>query len=97
MNEIVYGILAFLTGLILGTVFFAGLWYTVKKAVNAKTPALWFIGSFILRMGIVLLGFYLVAQGHWSGLLISVLGFIIARFIVVHYTKSTIKGGKHEA
>ncbi len=88
MNEIVLLILAFLAGLILGTLFFGGLWLTVKKAVSAKIPAIWFFGSLLFRVSITLVGFYYVGAGNWQRLLICALGFIVARYIVLHLTKS---------
>ncbi len=88
INENVNMILAFIAGLVLGTLFFSGLWFTVKKAVNAKIPALWIFSSFFLRLSITLVGFYFVGAGNWERLLICLLGFIIARFIVIHFTKS---------
>ena len=87
MNEIVYMILAFIGGLLLGTLFFGGLWFTVRKLVISKIPALWFLGSFILRVSITLIGFYYISTGSWQRLLICVAGFIIARFAVIHFTK----------
>jgi F1F0 ATPase subunit 2 len=81
-------ILSFIAGLALGTLFFGGLWFTVKKAVNAKIPALWIFSSFFFRIGITLVGFYLVSSGNWKRLLICVAGFIVARFLVIHFTKS---------
>ena len=87
MNEIVYMILAFILGLLLGTIFFGGLWFTVRKLVASKIPALLFLGSFILRVGITLTGFYYISSGSWQRLLICVAGFIIARFVVIHFTK----------
>ena len=87
MNEIVYMILAFIGGLLLGTIFFGGLWFTVRKLVISKIPALWFLGSFILRVSITLIGFYYISSGSWQRLLICVAGFIIARFAVIHFTK----------
>jgi F1F0 ATPase subunit 2 len=87
MNEIVYMILAFIGGLLLGTIFFGGLWFTVRKLVISKIPALWFLGSFILRVSITLIGFYYISTGSWQRLLICVAGFIIARFAVIHFTK----------
>ena len=87
MNEIVYKILAFIVGLLLGTIFFGGLWFTVRKLVTSKRPALWFLGSFILRVSITLIGFYYISSGSWQRLLICVAGFIIARFAVIHFTK----------
>ena len=46
-------VLALADGLVLGAVFFGGLWWTVRKGVSSKQPALWFLGSLLLRTGIV--------------------------------------------
>lgn len=89
MNEAIYMVLALIAGLALGTFFFGGLWFTVKKAVSAKIPALWIFGSFFIRIGITLIGFYFISSGNWKRLLVCVAGFIIARFLVIHFTKST--------
>ena len=75
--------LAFVAGALLGAFFFGGLWWTVQKGVTSETPALWFLGSLLLRTGLILAGFYLAAQGHWSRLVACLLGFLIARVIVV--------------
>jgi len=86
MNESVSLAGALVTGALLGTIFFGGLWWTVRQGVSAKRPALWFLGSLLLRTGIVLAGFYVVAGGHWERLLLSLLGFVIAHFIVARFT-----------
>lgn len=88
MNETIAMILAALAGIGLGMLFFGGLWFTVKKAVRARVPALWIFSSFFLRIGITLLGFYFVGAGNWQRLIICLIGFIIGRLIVVHFTKS---------
>ncbi len=88
MNETLVMILAFITGLALGTLFFGGLWFTVKKSVNAKMPAIWLISSFFLRVSIILTGFYFVSRGSWQRLIICVAGFVVARFIIVYLTRS---------
>jgi F1F0 ATPase subunit 2 len=75
--------LAFLAGVLLGTFFFGGLWWTVQKGIVSERPALWFLGSLLLRTGLLLAGFYFVSQGHWSRLVASLLGFLIARLVVV--------------
>ncbi len=87
MNEVWYMIIAFIVGITLGTLFFGGLWLTVKKSVTAKTPALWLAGGFFIRMSMVLVGFYYVSRDNWQRLLICLLGFIIARMIVMKLTK----------
>ena len=75
--------LALLAGALLGAFFFGGLWWTVRKGLASERPALWFLGSLLLRTGMVLTGFYVVSQGHWSRLAVCLLGFLIARFVVV--------------
>jgi F1F0 ATPase subunit 2 len=102
MNETLFMVLAFTAGLFLGILFFLGLWVTVKKVVIAKIPAIWVFVSFFLRVSIIMIGFYYVSQGSWQRLLLCVLGFIIARFLVTRFTKSMdektlIKKLHHEA
>lgn len=87
MTEILFGGLSLFWGITMGFIFFGGLWFTVKKALNSKKPAFWFLGSFVLRMALVTLGFYgLVHNGNLANGLIGLLGFIAARFIIVKWT-----------
>jgi F1F0 ATPase subunit 2 len=79
-------VLALVAGISLGALFFGGLWWTIRKGVSSKQPALWFFGSLLLRMSIALTGFYLVGRGHWERLLVCLLGFLIARLIVTQFT-----------
>ena len=75
--------LAFLAGVLLGAFFFGGLYWTVQKGMTSDRPALWFLGSLLLRIGVILAGFYYVSQGHWSRLGVCLLGFVVARVIVM--------------
>ena len=86
MNETLTLTLALVAGLLLGASFFGGLWWTVRKGVSSRQPALWFFGSLLLRMSIALAGFYFVSGGHWERLLVCLLGFVMARFIVTRLT-----------
>ena len=61
--------LALAAGVLLGAVFFGGLWWTVRKGLSSEQPALWFLGSLLLRTSITLAGFYFVSGGHWERLL----------------------------
>ena len=63
MNDRLALSLVFLIGGFLSTFFFGGLWYTVQKGVTSKLPAVWFLGSLLLRTGVVLAGFYFVVAG----------------------------------
>jgi len=86
MNETLTLALALLAGLLLGAIFFGGLWWTVRKGVLSKQPALWFFGSLLLRTSITLAGFYFVGREHWERLVVCLLGFVIARFILTRLT-----------
>ena len=78
-------------GLVLGAIFFGGLCWTVQKGVTSKHPALWFLGSTVVRMSIVLAGFYFVGRGDWQRLVACLVGFIIARLIVLRLTRTPIE------
>ena len=92
MNEMLRLIPVLLTGVLLGVIFFGGLWWTVQKGVSAKRPGLWFSGSLLLRMSLALTGFYFVSGGHWERLLVCLAGFFIARLIVTRLTGLPIEG-----
>lgn len=91
MNEMPSLMFAGVTGLLLGAIFFGGLWWTVRKGLSSKQPAFWFLGSVLLRMGIVLAGFYLVGREDWKRLLACLLGFVIARFVVTWLTRVPVE------
>jgi F1F0 ATPase subunit 2 len=89
MNESLILVLACLAGILLGALFFGGLWWTVRRGVASPRPALWFLGSGLVRMSIVLAGFYFVSDGQLRRLLLCLLGFVIARVAVMWLTRSS--------
>jgi F1F0 ATPase subunit 2 len=89
MSDILSLLLPFVAGVLLGAVFFGGLWWTVQKAVPSKQPALWFLGSQLLRTSIALAGFYWIASSHWERLMMCLLGFVVARQMVMRLTQTT--------
>ena len=91
MNEPLPLLLASAVGLLLGAIFFGGLWWTVRKGLSSRQPALWFFGSMLLRMGIALAGFYFVGRGDWRRLIACLLGFVIARFVVTWLTRAPVE------
>ena len=91
MNNFVILAFALVVGLVLGAIFFGGLWWTVRHGASSKHPALWFLGSMLVRMSIVLAGFYFVGRGDWQRLATCLVGFIIARFIVMRLTRTRIE------
>ena len=91
MSETLTLILAWAAGVLLGTLFFGGLWWTIRKGTSSQRPALGFFGSFILRTSLTLAGFYEVAGGHWQRLLACLVGFVMARLIVMQLTRTAQK------
>ncbi len=91
MNEPLTLMVTGLFGGILGAVFFGGLWWTIRKGVASAQPAFWFLGSLLVRMSIVLAGFYVVGHEHWERLVACLLGLLMARFVVTHLTRPTLE------
>ncbi len=88
---------ALAAGVLLGAGFFGGLWWTVRKGLSSTHPALWFLGSQLLRTSITVTGFFFVASGHWERLLVCLLGFIMARHIVSWLTQSSGDDQSHSS
>jgi len=91
MSELLFLALATVAGLALGSLFFGGLWWTVRKGILCRWSTFWFFGSMLLRMGVVLTGFYFVGRGDWKRLVACLSGFVIARFIVTRVTRTRIE------
>jgi F1F0 ATPase subunit 2 len=70
---------ALAAGLVLGTVFFGGLWWTVNRALTAAVPAVWFGLSALLRMAVVVCGLYCFARLGLPALLACLCGLLVAR------------------
>lgn len=95
MSDYFIMLLALLLGTLLGVIFFGGLWFTVKKGVSAKNPAIWFTSSIILRTSIVISGFYFISKNHWERMLICLLGFIISRSIITKITRGEVNNANN--
>ena len=78
---------ALAAGIVLGGMFYGGLWWTVQKGVFSERVAAWFVGSLLLRLGGALLGIYVVCAGHWQRLLLCLLGFVMARLMVTWFVR----------
>lgn len=96
MSNIADLLFIWLIGLALGYIFFAGLWWTVKKSLHSSNPASWLLISMLVRMAVTITGFYLVVtyvgnnevgssemvNTSWLRLLTCLLGFICARLVI---------------
>jgi F1F0 ATPase subunit 2 len=91
MNEFLLLAPALAAGVLLGAIFFGGLWWTVIRGVSSQHPVLWFFGSLQLRMSIGLAGFYFIGGDHGERWLLCLLGFILARLVVKWLTRPLVE------
>jgi F1F0 ATPase subunit 2 len=100
--EILILVLALMAGGLLGVIFFGGLWWTIKKGVDSKRPALLFVGSMLLRTSVTLAGFYFIGHDNLERVLVCLVGFVLARIAITKITKKTekpsfmVKEARHE-
>lgn len=73
----------FLAGAAVSGGYFAALWWTVQRMMEADRPALLFAGSFVVRVAFALGTFYLIMDGRWQRLAVALGGFILVRLVVV--------------
>ena len=97
MSELLSLAPALAAGLLLGALFFGGLWWTVIRGVSWPRPALWFFGSMMLRMSVTLVGFYFVGRENWERWLLCLLGFFLARLIVKWLTRPPVENHNSRA
>lgn len=81
---------SFFSGIILGLVFFGGLYYTTQKLPSAKMPGLIMIASISLRMIILIGGLYFIYSGDLIRLLIGIVGVFISKYIVIRFVKKGV-------
>ncbi len=103
MNELSV-VIALLGGLIIGVFFFSGLWITIRRVEHMQRPGIILFASSMTRLVVALAGFYLLAWGRWERLLIAVIGFMLARMVMIRslgypempsYTKSEEMTSSH--
>jgi F1F0 ATPase subunit 2 len=82
MSNLISTALPLLAGLLIGTFFFFGLWWTVRRAVASRRPARWLIGSMLLRFGVALGAFCLIGSSHWLAWVLCLAGFVLARVML---------------
>jgi len=96
MKNLILVVISLPAGVLLGTIFYWGLWVTVQKGIDSKYAALWFLLSFLIRIGTAIVGFYFVSSGHWERLMLCFIGFLIARFVITKLTKSSTEEVSNE-
>ncbi len=91
MNESLILASDWVGGLLIGALFYGGLWWTIYKGIPSKQPAFWFAGSLLLRTSVALGCFYFIARGHWERMLACLFGFFVARLVMTQFARATEK------
>jgi len=73
----------FTLGSLIGLLYFSGLWQTVQRLPDARTPLRILLFSYIGRMTMTLGGFYVIMDGAWERLAAAMTGFLILRAFLV--------------
>ena len=82
-----------LAGGALGTMFFGGLWLTVRFALASANPGPWLIVSSMLRMAALLAALYLICRIDWVGLIAALAGFLMVMLRRVPKRTDTVTWG----
>ena len=87
MNDsmLTYGLMI-AAGMLLGAVFFGGLWVTVQQMQRTQRPGLLFVTSIVIRTATVLAGFWYFAAGDARSMAACLLGFLAIRLMATHGT-----------
>ena len=67
-------------GMILGCIYYGGLWFTVRRVVDWRLPALGMLASLLIRLMLVAVGLYLLADDDWRRYAAALPGLLIARW-----------------
>jgi F1F0 ATPase subunit 2 len=83
MNNNFQLLIGSLWGISLGIFYFGGLWVTVRLVPRVSKPKKLLLISFILRISVVLAGFWFVLRLHSLHFLTTLAAFFLVRFIML--------------
>jgi F1F0 ATPase subunit 2 len=72
-----------LSGLMLGVLFYGGLWLTIKAAKKKRQPLPLFAASFIVRSMVTISGLFLLARSGPASMLAAVAAMLLIRTLLV--------------
>ncbi|GAB2919940.1 hypothetical protein GCM10027181_19000 [Rheinheimera gaetbuli] len=85
----VYALLGLAAGAVLGAGYFAGLWWTVRQLGSSNYPGLMCCSSLLIRVGTVMLGFYLLLLISLYSAALALPGFVLARLFAIRVVQRT--------
>lgn len=88
MNTLLTISISFLAGILLGILYFLGIWYSVIKTTSQKKSVVYLIFSFLVRVFALQICFYFIVQGGVILLISALVGFILGRQIIFFKLKT---------
>jgi F1F0 ATPase subunit 2 len=73
---------SFLAGLVIGVLYFGGLWLTTRRLATARHPIRLLAASFLFRVLVLLLAIYFITLGRWERLLAFLCGVVLVRMVM---------------
>ncbi len=70
-------------GVVLGGLYFGGLWITLNRAPSARRPGLLLVGSYALRLAVAAVGFGLLASLGILPAAAGLAGFLVVRGVMI--------------
>jgi len=87
MINVLNFLIVFIVGMLVGVFYFGTLWVIVRQLPRVKRPALLILSSFFARNAVTVLVFYFIMDGRWERLITCLLGFLLARTVIVRRVK----------
>ena len=84
-------LIALTLGIVLGMVFFIGLWLTVKNLANTARPMLLLLLSWSFRFGIVMVVFYYLITQNIQQFIIALIGMSLVRWKISNTMQRYLK------
>ena len=84
----------FFIGVILGVIFFGGLYWTVQKLTKVKHPSVLMTCSLLFRMAVLLSVLFYVSKSGYKGILYALLGMFLVRVIMTLIIKKQVVNSK---
>ena len=90
------GVVFIIWGACLGLFYFGGLWMTLKTALGRRRPQYRMVGSWMVRLAVVLAGFWLVLRMNLPLFFCTLAGFFIVRVVLIRVLGPE-NGGRYHA
>lgn len=85
MHELWPLAMAFGFGIVLGLLYFAGLWKTVMLLPALRWAPVWMLLSLMLRLGLLLAGLYWVGDADWQRFVAALAGILLVRLLLTRW------------